>query len=163
SLVAGSEGAGSDEGSPRWLAGELLEYYRREARPAWWGVFARCKKSGDELFEDRESIGHLRPGGRPVAAKGATDYRLSFPSQHHKLSPGDTPTDPATGKSAGTIQSLDDASGVLVLRRGPRLATVQLPGALIPPGPYDTTEQRAALARLARSIRAGDGRYPPLA
>src|SRR5262249_5016960 len=48
-------------------------------------------------------------------------------------------------------------------RRGPRLAAVPLPGAIIPPGPYDTIEQRAALAHLACSIRDGDGRYPALA
>src|SRR5439155_90583 len=140
--------AGSEEGSPRWLAGELLEYHRREARPAWWWFFARCKMSSDELFEDSESIGRLRLDGRPVAAKRSTDYRFSFPPQQHKLSPGDVPIDPATGKPAGTIQLVDDASGVIVLRRGPSLASVPLPSALIPPKPYDTVEQRAALARL---------------
>ena len=152
--------AGSDEGSPRWLAGELLEYHRREARPAWWWFFARCRMSSDELIDDAESIGRLRPDGRPVAAKRSTDYRFSFPPQQHKLSPGDVPIDPATGKPAGTIQLVDDASGVIVLRRGPSLASVPLPSALIPPKPYDTVEQRAALARLAASILAGDGRYP---
>src|SRR5207248_1731746 len=32
---------GSEPGTPRWLAGELLEYHRREARPAWWWFFQR--------------------------------------------------------------------------------------------------------------------------
>src|SRR2546426_10857 len=154
--------AGSDEGSPRWLAGELLEYHRREARPAWWWFFARCRMSSDELIDDAESIGRLRPDGRPVAAKRSTDYRFSFPPQQHKLSPGDVPIDPATGKPAGTIQLVDDASGVIVLRRGPSLASVPLPSALIPPKPYDTNEQRSALARLAASMLAGDGRCPAL-
>ncbi len=154
--------AGSDEGSPRWLAGELLEYHRREARPAWWWFFARCKMSSDELFEDAESIGRLRLETRPVAAKRSLDYRFSFPPQQHKLSPGDVPIDPATGKPAGTIQLVDEAAGVLVLRRGPSLASIPLPSALIPPKPYDTNEQRSALARLAASMLAGDGRCPAL-
>ncbi|PYN92509.1 MAG: hypothetical protein DMD91_32150 [Candidatus Rokuibacteriota bacterium] len=155
--------AGSEEGSPRWLAGELLEYHRREARPAWWWFFARCKMSSEELFEDSESIGRLQPDGRPVAAKRSMDYRFSFPPQHHKLSPGDVPLDPATGKPAGTLQLVDDASGALALRRGPSLASIPLPSALIPAKPYDTVEQRAALARLATSMLARDGRYPALA
>jgi uncharacterized protein len=32
---------GVEPGSPRWLAGELLDYHRREARPAWWAYFDR--------------------------------------------------------------------------------------------------------------------------
>src|SRR2546422_3719243 len=86
-------------------------------------------------------------------------YTTLFRSQH-KLSPGDVPIDPATGKPAGTIQLVDEAAGVLVLRRGPSLASIPLPSALIPPKPYDTNEQRSALAPLAASTLAGDGRHP---
>src|SRR5207245_1599199 len=156
--------AGSVEGSPRWLAGELLEYHRREARPAWWWFFARCKMSSDELFEDGESIGRLRPETRPVAAKRSLDYRFSFPPQQHKLSPGDVPIDPATGKPAGTIQLVDEAAGVLVLRRGPSLASIPLPSALIPPKPHATNEARPAPPRLATrrsTICSTRSRTPP--
>jgi hypothetical protein len=61
--------AGGDEGSPRWLAGELLEYHRREARPAWWWFFERCGMSLDDLVDDAESIGRLEPDGRPVTRR----------------------------------------------------------------------------------------------
>ena len=37
-----------------------------------------------------------------------------------------------------------------------------LPRALVPGGPYDTSAQRDALARLASSVLAGDGRYRAL-
>jgi len=30
---------GAEPGDYRWLAGELLEYHRREARPGWWWYF----------------------------------------------------------------------------------------------------------------------------
>ena len=49
-----------------------------------------------------------------------------------------------------------------MLRRGPKLRDVPLPQALVPDGPIDTRTQRAALRRLAESIRAGDGRYRAL-
>ncbi|MBI1736149.1 MAG: TM0106 family RecB-like putative nuclease, partial [Candidatus Rokubacteria bacterium] len=55
---------GTAEGSPRWLAGELLAYHRREARPVWWWSFARMQLSLDELFEDAESIARLERAGR---------------------------------------------------------------------------------------------------
>ena len=154
--------AGAEPGSPRWFVAELLEYHRREARPAWWWFFARCAMSAEELIEDGESIGGLEPLGAPRADGKSTRQDFRFPDQEHKLGQGDGAIDPATGKSAGTIEKLDDATGVLTLRRGPSLASVAPPVGLIPGGPIKTTEQRGALARLAESVRAGGGRYRAL-
>src|SRR2546427_963009 len=154
--------AGASAGAPRWLAAELLEYHRREARPAWWWFFERCQMSLDELVEDGEAIGRLESEGAPRGVKNSLEHGFRFPAQQHKLAPGDAPVDPATGKSAGTIVALDEAAGVLVLRRGPSHASVALPTALIPPGPYDTRAQRGALARLGDAMLAGNGRYRAL-
>jgi uncharacterized protein len=153
--------AGAAEGSQRWLAGELLEYHRREARPAWWWFFARCAMSADELIDDAESIGGLAPAGRPTRSKMSLVHRFTFPVQQHKLAPGDQAVDPATGKAAGTVESIDDIAGTLALRRGLK-ASAPLPLALIPTGPYRTPEQQGALARLAESMLAGDGGHPAL-
>jgi predicted RecB family nuclease len=155
--------AGSEPGTPRWLGGELLEYHRREARPAWWWFFQRRDHMTlEELVDDAESIGRLAPSGRPRVDKKSVLHTLMFPAQQHKLGPGDEPVDPATGKKAGEIVALDDLAGMLVLRRGPSLKDVALPGSIIPGGPIATKEQRGALMRLAASVRAGDGRYPAL-
>src|SRR3989475_1017940 len=154
--------AGASAGAPRWVTAELLEYHRREARPAWWWFFARCQMSRDELVEDGEAIGRLEPEGAPRRVKNSLEHGFRFPAQQHKLAPGDAPFDPATGKSAGTIVELDEAAGVLILRRGPSHASVPLPTALIPPGPYDTRAQRGALARLGDAMLAGNGRYRAL-
>src|SRR5262249_31223364 len=126
---------GTTPQEPRWLAAELLEYHRREARPAWWWMYTRCGMSLDELMEDGESISQLEPEGTPRPMKNSLHHRFSFPVQQHKLAPGDTPNDPATGKGAGTIVEMDEAAGKLVLRRGPSHASVPLPKALIPAGP----------------------------
>src|SRR4029450_5121897 len=48
--------AGAAPQSPRWMAAELLEYHRREARPGGWWLFTRCGMSLDELVVDGESI-----------------------------------------------------------------------------------------------------------
>ena len=154
----------SAPGSPRWLAGELLGYHRREARPAWWRFYERRDHmSPDDLVADSESIGKLEPeGAPPLRLKQSLVYRLRFPPQQHKLAPGDAPFDPATKAGAGTILDLDDGTGILMLRRGPKLMGASLPRSLIPPGPYQTREQRAALGRLASSILAEDTHYPAL-
>jgi predicted RecB family nuclease len=153
----------SEAGMPRWLAGELLEYHRREARPAWWWFFRRCNEmTVEDLLDDAESIGGLAPSTPPRPDKKSLLHTLTFPAQQHKLGPGDAAVDPATGKKAGEIVELDDLTGTLVLRRGPSLKDVPLPRAIIPGGPIATKEQRGALMRLALSVRAGDSRYPAL-
>ncbi len=159
--------AGAEAGSPRWLAGELLEYHRREARPAWWAYYARLGKSPDELVEDTEAIAHLvlDPGTPPRPMKRSLVHTLTFPLQDHKLRPGLAVLDPSTGKSAGEIFEIDDTSGavgILRLLRGPSLAGGPLPEAIVAGGPVETRAQRTAVLRVAESIRAGDGRYPAL-
>jgi predicted RecB family nuclease len=159
--------AGAEAGSPRWLAGELLEYHRREARPAWWAYYDRLGKSPDELVEDTEAIAHLvaHPGTPPRPVKRSLVHALTFPLQDHKLRPGLAVLDPATGRNAGEIVEIDDTSGavgILRLLRGPSLAASPLPEAIVAGGPVETRAQRAAVLRVAESIRAGDGRYPAL-
>ncbi|HEY4137107.1 MAG TPA: TM0106 family RecB-like putative nuclease, partial [Casimicrobiaceae bacterium] len=152
-----------EPGSVRWLAGELLEYHRREARPAWWWFFSRCEQmTADELLDDAESIAGLMPIGATVKDNNCVIQTLTFPAQQYKLGPRDTPTDPATKKAAGTIVAIEENAGTLTLRRGPSLKNVPLPRALVPSGPYNTNAQRHALARFASSMLADDGRYRAL-
>jgi uncharacterized protein len=154
---------GAEPESVRWLAGELLEYHQREARPAWWWYFARRDLMTEgELFDDAEAISGLEPIGEAIPDKKSLIHTLRFPAQQHKLSPGDRFVDPATKKSPGTVVAIDDVTGTLRLRRGPSLRDVPLPRAIAPGGPYDTSAQRAGLARLALSIAEDDGRYSAL-
>jgi predicted RecB family nuclease len=153
----------AEPGDYRWLAGELLEYHRREARPAWWWYFERCGMTPEELVEDAESIGCLEAdeNAPAIPQKRSLIHTLRFPPQDHKLAPGSV-YDPATGKSAGEILEIDETTGTLKLRRGPKLAGTMLPAALIPGGPYDDSQQRMALFRVAESILRGEDRYPAL-
>jgi len=154
---------GEEPGSVRWLAGELLEYHRREARPMWWWFFRRRDlMTEEELVDDAEAISGLMPTSDVVVDKKSRIYTLRYPPQQHKLSAGDAVVDPATKEAAGTIDAIDDINGTLRLRRRPKLHGVALPHALIPANTYGTGAQRGALARLASSIAAGDGRYPAL-
>ena len=154
---------GAEPGTPRRLAGELLEYHRREARPAWWQYFERLGMTPEELAEDSESIGCLEPHPKvpPRSVKRSMVHAFRFPPQEHKLGPGQA-HDPATGKHAGDIVGIDDVAGVLSLKRGPSFDSTPLPRALIAGGPLLDVAQRDAIFRLAESIRDEDGRYPAL-
>jgi len=155
---------GAEPGSPRWLAGELLEYHRREARPAWWAYFDRLGKSPEALLEDTEAIAYLEVDRStpPEARKRSQVHALIFPIQDHKLRLGATVHDPATGRSAGELVEIDDTNGRLRLLRGPRLGPIPLPEAVVSGGPLEDRTQREAVLRVAESIRAEDGRYPAL-
>ncbi len=154
---------GAQPGTSRWLTAELLEYHRREARPAWWWYYERLGMTPEELVDDSESIGCLEadPSVSPEPRKRSLVYTLRFPPQDHKLGPG-LADDPATGSSAGEIIEIDDASGTLRISRGPKFAGVPLPEAIIPERPYDVRQQRDAILRFAESIRSGTACYPAL-
>jgi predicted RecB family nuclease len=153
--------AGAEEGDERWIVGQLLEYHRREDRPVWWHYFRRLEASEEELFEDSEAIARLEPVDVPPEKyKRSLVHTLSFPAQQHKLGAGEA-VDPATGRGEGIVD-IDDARGLLRLRRGPKFEDEPLPRALIPGGPWDTRAQRAALRRLAEEVRAPIQRYRAL-
>ncbi len=143
------------------VAAHLLDYHDRERKPVWWWFFDRLEMTPRELLEDADSIGGLVPIGEPAqVTKQSKAHTFTFPAQEHKLR-GEA-IDPATGRSAGEITSLDREARLVVLKRGPSFADVPLPQALIPGRPYDTRAQEDALERFGRSLLAGDGAYPAL-
>jgi uncharacterized protein len=152
---------GAEEGDERWLAAQLLEYHRREARPVWWHYFRRIESTPEELVADAEAIGELRPtGAEPRTVAKSLAYELEFPTQQHKLGPGDV-VDPETERGE-TIVEVDEGTGRLWIKRGRARSDGGLPRALIPGGAWDTRYQRAALMRVAEEIRDGGGKYQAL-
>jgi predicted RecB family nuclease len=154
---------GAEEGDERWLAAQLLEYHRREARPGWWWYFRRFEMTDDELIEDAEAIAGLTwDGAEPVPVVKSLDYRFTFPAQQHHFDVGDGGSDPAEGGTGWTVAAVDNALGTITLRRAKASREQRLPTALVPGGPYPTKAQRAALRRLANSMLMGDGHWPAL-
>jgi uncharacterized protein len=142
---------------PSWLLAQLVLYHRREEKPVWWEFFDKHGRTDEELQErDSKAIGGLEQAGSPVPAADSLVWPFTFPPQQHHLSAGNSVYDPATGRWAGKIETLDEEAGTLRLRRGPNLEDVPLPTALIPGGPVPTLVQQQALRRLARSVLAGD-------
>lgn len=150
---------GSDDTMLQLAAG-LLHYHDRERKPTWWAFFDRVELSAEELVEDAESIGLLDPLGSPEPDKRSLRHWFRYPAQEHKLRPGERPFDPATRQRAGEIVELDRETRTLALKRGPILADVSMPNALLPGEPYKTKAQEAALERIGRSLLARDRRYP---
>jgi len=137
----------------RWLMAQLLHYHRREDKPVWWAYFERLEMTGEELLEDAEAIGLLhadlqRP---PVPDSRSFIYTLRFPEQEHKLLPGAEAIDAASERRVNVVDT-DDTAGIVRIRRAQSRHGEALPAGLIPGGPYNTVEQRAAIRRLASTI-----------
>ncbi len=141
------------EAEPRRLLAGLLDYHRREDKPEWWAYFDRFESSMSDLMEDADAIAGLSATGEVIAPQGrATSFshRLAFPPQENKFSAKDKVTDFATRESAGEIVEIDQDRGQLLLRRGPSLASVPLPVAIVAGKPFDSEEQREAVRRVAQ-------------
>ncbi len=153
--------------APAHLLARLLHYHRREARPAWWEWFRRQELSPEELVEDGEALGDLTPAPDiPLETVGhSTVFALRFPAQDHNLRRGDVvdPLHDAREYVEEIREPTDDQPGLVRIKRGPTRTGEPLPRALGPPQPFDDRFQREAIARVARSTVAGDGRYPAVA
>jgi predicted RecB family nuclease len=144
----------ADEGEPRWLLAQLLEYHRREEKPQWWEYFHHRSLDEEELREDSDTIGGLELAGEPVPVKQSLEYTFEFPAQEHKI--GTRGVDPVTERDYSVL--VNDERGTVTLKRGKRQADEPLPRALIPPEPLPTWVQRDAVLRFAKN----QARYPAL-
>jgi uncharacterized protein len=142
----------------RWLLGNLLNYHRREAKPAWWKLFDRFENV-DRLTEfDHEAIGGLAlcsdVAPFKVGARGRNFvYTYAFPDQLHNLGSGN-PYCPYAQQPAGEVVRIDDDANRLELKLHSELVPTAI-RALIPGGPLGTKTQEAALERIARAYDAG--------
>lgn len=138
--------SGDEQG--QYLVAHLLEWHRREDRPAWWHYFERVQRYDAEQFvNDNECIGGLELVEVVGPSKRSTVYRLRFTPQEHKFSAGSAAVDPASEDTV-TIVAVDDA-GVIDIKRGTAKANEPLPRALIPGGPLPSEAQRVAIEEIA--------------
>jgi uncharacterized protein len=144
-----------DDQRAHWLMAQLIDYHRREAKPAWWAYFERLEADEEQLTEvDNEALGRLSDAGLeplplPPPSRSVI-HTLRFPAQEHKISAGGF-VDPATAKTV-TVESIDNTTGTLRITRAASRIGEPLPRALIPGKPYGTDDQRGALRRLAGDI-----------
>ncbi|MFP5342669.1 MAG: TM0106 family RecB-like putative nuclease [Candidatus Limnocylindria bacterium] len=149
--------AADDEASAaghRLLAG-LLDWHRREEKSQWWRWYElKDDLTVEELIGERDAIGGLAFMDE-VSDGGMRVRRYRFEPQDHGFDPGDEPRDKATGRAAGTIVAIDDANGIVTLRRSQR-AEWPHPTGLLDPPPLDSKVLKEALVRVADSV-AADG------
>ncbi len=153
--------APAEERPFRELIGHLLEFHRRENKPAWWAMFHRQQLTEDELIDDAECIGGLRPDAAtpPYRVHRSVVHTFSFPPQDFKMRVGDRPRRASTLKDAGEIVALDDDARLISLKISSKALPYEPALSLIPQGPIDAAVLRDAVYRYAEAVIAGDGSY----
>jgi uncharacterized protein len=143
------------------LVGQLLEFHRRENKPAWWAMFHRQELPEEDLIDDAECIGALRRdvGNAPYSVKRSTVHSFCFPPQDFKIRLGDRPKRAATLDDAGEVVLLDEEAGRISLKIGNKAEPYENAFSLIPSGPLDADILRDAVYRYADAVIAGSGDY----
>ena len=152
--VSAETSARTDEERALALLADLIDWHRREAKPAWWRYFYLCSLSPAELIAEPDALGGLTGGEIVDQVKKSVVLRFSFPPQEHKFSAGNTAVDPEAERG-WPVWAVDDAAGTIELKVGQDYAG-PLPAALIENGPIKTTQLRERLRDLGDRV-ARDG------
>jgi predicted RecB family nuclease len=145
----------------RELVGQLLEFHRRENKPAYWAMFQRQELPEEELIDDAECIGGLRRDvdNAPYSVKRSMVHTFRFPPQDFKMRVGDRPKRAATLEDAGEVVFIDEDAGRISLKIGNNAEPYEAAFSLIPQGPLDAAVLRDAVYRYADAVIAGSADY----
>lgn len=139
----------------RWLLGNLVQYHRREAKPAWWKIYDRCANI-DQLVEfDHEAVGGLvlDHNAKPYPKKPRDRnlvYTYDFPEQQHNV--GSEPFAAHLIAKAGEIVEIGEGRLQIKLTGAVRPNELR---ALVPGKPVDTKALRDGVLRIADAFPLG--------
>jgi predicted RecB family nuclease len=146
----------ADEGQARVLLADLLDWHRREDKPAWWRYFSVRTLSPAELIGEPDALGGLAGGEVVDQVYRSVVRRFSFPPQEHRFSCGQAAYDVETGRG-WSVWAVDDANGTIELKIG-NAYDGPMPAGLVEGGPIGTRELRERLRDLGdRVVREGVG------
>ena len=143
------------EQAGRWLLAGLLDWHRRDAKPAWWEYFRLRALSDEDLLGESAALAGLEYVGPVGEDKQSIFQRYRFPpDQDTKIHVGDADwQDRDTGASPGEVVALDQIAGTIDVRRSARKPP-PLRLNLIEPGPFRTQPLPEALGAVADHVIA---------
>ena len=98
------------------LLADLVQWYRREARPAWWEFFRLDDLPIEDLEDDGSALGPLSAPEYVREQKRSQVWRYTFPPQETRVRQGQKAHDFKTHDIAGTVVALDAAGGFIELK-----------------------------------------------
>ena len=150
----------------RWLLAQLLNWHRREDKSSWWRYFHLADLTDEERLEESDAMSGLTFMGsapNPAPRARSTLHRFKFPPQEHAVKEGSSPHDPSTLESVGTVHSIDEQAGEIVIKLGNTKpapsATSLIPIDVVPPA--SQASEPAARRRMGARPRTRRRRLPP--
>jgi uncharacterized protein len=138
----------------RALMADLLEYYRREEKPAWWRYFHLLGLTDQELMDEPDAIAGLQFLKDAGPMKKSRLFEYGFPPQEFGFSSGDSAIDPIT-LVKWELYEVVEREGTLTIKRGPSKLELPHPTSLVAPGPeFMTTTHRQRIRELADVVKA---------
>jgi predicted RecB family nuclease len=144
--------ARTEDPQARYVMAHLLEWHRREDKSGWWEYFRLCDLLDDDRRQERAPLGGLTYEGIVGQEKRSLIHRYRFPPQDHAIDRALAVHDPETLASAGTLVGVDDAEGIVDLKRGVR-SSAPHPTSLVPMDVLQTREPRESLLKLGEQVR----------
>lgn len=115
------------EQQARWLLAQMVGYFRREEKCAWWEHYRLRGLTPEKLLDERDAVAKLRfTAELPKAPRQRVSiHRYSFPPQETALDAGDKLRSP-TGEDEpfGTVGTIDLVAGTIDIRKTARTANV---------------------------------------
>ncbi|MGH3258434.1 MAG: TM0106 family RecB-like putative nuclease, partial [Streptosporangiaceae bacterium] len=148
--IPDEDGERTEEQKARALLADLIDWHRREDKPAWWRYFYLRTLSPAELIGEPDALGGLTGGEIVDRVNRSVVRRFRFPPQEHRFSAGQTAHDAETDKG-WTVWTVDDATGTIDLKIGSTYDG-PWPAALVEGGPIGTKELRERLRDLGNQV-----------
>lgn len=140
----------------RYLLGNILQYHRRENKPAYWEYYQRCENIDDLAEFDRKALGGLRRDEATPPYKRGKErnsvYAFTYPAQESELR--GTLHCPDSRKAIGELVAHDPSERRVALKLSDEMAG-QL-RALVPGPPLPHGARQASIERIAAALVAGD-------
>jgi predicted RecB family nuclease len=134
------------------LLADLLEWHRRENKPAWWRYFYVRTLSSEDLVDEPDALGLLTGGAIVGSVKKSVLRLFSFPPQEHKFSELSQAIDPITGRGFD-VYLVDDARSEITLKIGQNYDG-PLPSSLVQAGPPGIKLQAERMRDLGARVLA---------
>ena len=137
----------------RNLVAQLLDFFRRTAKPQWWAMYERQAMTLDEQIEDAECIAGLQPNPNhpPTKEKSSIRYHFTYPEQEFKVKPGGKNVIAQTLMSV-TDLTIDEESLRVSFKLGVQRELSEGPLTIAAGGPINTDKLEEAVKRYANSL-----------
>ena len=136
------------------LLGDLVQWHRREARPAWWEFFRLDDLQDDEFVDDASALGPLSAPIQIGSHKRSLLWRYTFEPQDTRVRAQKPVFDVMDHESAGTVVELDAVGGFVIVKRGAK-EPPKSSRAFGPPGPIGDEPLRESIASAGEALLEG--------